>query len=174
MGSNFRRHPRISAMFFNSEDGPQQPGKRFEDDWAKTIGSRVQFGGSTTAITASYPVPTHSFTTPPKWGDSCDQLTRLFRVEPKDYRELKSKDECLVKTQNDFIRTLGPGYELTPLLGGATKPPVQQEVEALSALLMSVGTSINNITRLRRDNVFRFFRWRQLAGQANCRASKLD
>ena len=148
----------VEAMFF-SEPAPHEDaiGPRFEPVWAKEIGGRVRKGFNSETLTRAYPRPGHHFCQVPVWSDSADVFTRLFGTTPGRYRDTRSLDDQLCKLQADQLDTLGPVYELTTLLGGACRLPIQQEVAALSALAFSQAGNINQITRLRRKKVLELF-----------------
>ena len=151
---------RVETMFFAEPVLQVTPGPRFEPAWAREIGGRVRKGFNSSKVCSVYPKPGHSFCQVPQWTSAADVFTRLFNTPPGRYRHVRALDDELRMLQDEQLNALGPLHELTLLLGGACRLPVEQEVSALSALAYSQAGSINNITRLRRKRVLELFEHR--------------
>ena len=123
----------LKNMFFTEPPKPSNPGPRFENSWAREIGGRIRRGYDPSSVTSVYPIPGHSFCLPPIWSAATDVFTRIFKTQPGKYREVRTRDEELMKLQSAQIAALGPMHELTVLLGlgGSCRPPVKQEISAL-------------------------------------------
>ena len=115
-------------------------------------------GFNLSSLAATFPKPAHSFCQVPAWNSSADVFTRLFGR----YGDIRSMDDQLSDLQSNHLRAFGPLLELTTLLGGACRLPVQQEVAAMSALGFSQAGLVNQITRLRRKKVLELFKHRSV------------